>query len=122
MSDEDDQGYLARMARDLQGIRSMLNEVITYIKDAESEVPEKMRRFMMYYHDVHDMKNMHEELGLPVPSHVLREIERCSDRWKHLLDELFTDNGAFEKVRQDMTQRGGNRYDHTRLLPKEPTT
>lgn len=122
------EAHLNNMARDIRQLRSMLTEVVNYMKDAESEVPEKMRRFMMYAHDMHDMKFMHEELGLPVPKYILKELERCDDRLKHLLEDLFGDTGTFEKVRQDMTRRGGNRYDHTRLLggslrevPKEET-
>lgn len=122
MSEEDDTGYLARLAKDMQAIRSMLTEVVNYIKDAESEVPEKMRRFMMYYHDVKDMVDMYHSLGTTPPTYVLREIERCDDRYRHLLEDLQTDTGTFEKVRQEMSRRSGNRWDHSRLLPKEPST
>lgn len=115
----DDRGYDARMARDLQSIRSMLTEVINYMKDAESEIPEKMRRFMMYFHDVHDIFNMYHIQGQEPPEYVRQEIQRCDDRYRHLLEELNSDTGAFEKVRQDMTTRPGNRWDHSRLLPKE---
>ena len=115
---EDADAYLKNIARDMQALRSMLTEVVLYMKDAESEVPEKMRRFMMYMHDMHDIKYMYEELGLEVPAYIMREVERCDDRLKHLLKDLFDldKDGKFERVRQDMTQRGGNRYDHTRLI------
>lgn len=122
MADEDSEAHLKNMARDMQALRSMLTEVVNYMKEAESEIPEKMRRFMMYFHDVHDIKYMYEEHGQPPPTHVVKEIERCDDRYRHLLDDLHLDTGAFEKVRQDMTKRTGNRWDHSRLLPKEPTT
>ena len=112
---------LARLARDIQALRSMLTEVVNYMKEAESEVPEKMRRFTMYFHDVRDFIEMYRQLGQEPPSHVLREIERCDDRYRHLLHDLNLDQGAFERVRQDMTTRSGNRWDHSRLLPKEPT-
>jgi hypothetical protein len=116
--DKDDP-QLQRIARDMQAIRSMLTEVVNYMKDAESEIPEKMRRFIMYFHDVRDMVSMYREIGADVPGYVMREIERCDDRYRHLLEDLKTDTGAFEKVRQEMTQREGNRWDHSRLLPKE---
>lgn len=122
MSDEDDNSpSLARLARDMQAIRSMLTEVVNYMKEAESEIPEKMRRFMMYFHDVHDIKYMYEEHGQPPPPHVVKEIERCDDRYRHLLEDLNLDTGAFERVRQEMSKRTGNRWDHSRLLPKEPS-
>ena len=113
--------YTKNAARDLQSLKSMLSEVINYIKDAESEIPEKMRRFIMYMHDVHDVSYMYEERGLPPPEHILREMERCDDRYRHLLEELYADLGAFEKVRQEMSRREGNRWDWSKQLmrPKE---
>lgn len=121
MADEDAEAHLKAMARDIQALRSMLTEVVNYMKEAESEIPEKMRRFMMYFHDVHDIKYMYEEHGQPPPAHVVKEIERCDDRYRHLLEDLNLDTGAFERVRQEMSKRTGNRWDHSRLLPKEPT-
>ena len=107
---------LKHIARDMRAIRTDLTKVINYIVDAESEVPEKMRRFIMYLHDMHDVANMYRELGHEVPPYVLRELERCDDRLRHLLKDLFEDGGAFEKIRRNMTERGGNRYDHTKLI------
>jgi hypothetical protein len=107
---------LKEIARDIRAMRLDMQKVVNYMVDAESEVPEKMRRFTMYFHDVRDFIEMHRSLGQDPPEHILREIERCSDRFKHLLKDLFKDAGAFEKVRRDMTERGGNRYDHTKLI------
>ena len=117
MSEETD--LLGRIARDIKEIRTMLTQVVNYMVEAESEIPEKMRRFIMYFHDVHDIVNMYEERGHQVPRYLMQEMERCDDRYKHILEDLKSDTGAFEKVRQEMTERGGNRWDHTRLLPKE---
>src|ERR1700722_17287302 len=113
-----DSDKIEQLARDIFEIRGFLTQALNAIREAESEIPEKMRRFMMYFHDLHDMANMHEERGHPVPQHILHELERCDDRYRHLLEDLHTDTGAFEKVRQEMTQRSGNRWDHSRLLPK----
>lgn len=113
------EAQIANMARDIQAMRSMLTQVINSIADAESEVPEKMRRFVMYYHDIHDMVVMYESHGSQAPAHLRQEMERCDDRYRHLLEDLHTDGGTFEQVRRDMTQRGGNRWDHSKLLPKE---
>jgi hypothetical protein len=107
---------LHNVARDMRAILLELREVVKYMKDAESEVPEKMRRFIMYYHDVHDIWNLHHEGGMVPPKYLNREIERCHDRFRHLLDELYGDQGTFERVRQDMTEKGGNRYDYSRQL------
>lgn len=97
-------------------IRGMMTTVVTYMRDAESEVSEKMRRFIMYMHDVHDVSYMYEERGLPVPSHIAREMERCDDRYRQLLNEAHTDGGTFEKVRREMAKDPENRWDHTRTL------
>ncbi len=117
MSDSD--AHLQRMARDIQDIKSLLTKVLNAITDAESEVPEKMRRFIMYMHDVHDIGHLYEERGLPVPDYIMRELERCDDRYRHILEDMHEPGAAFDKVRREMTQRPGNRWDHSRLLPKE---
>lgn len=109
---------LFRIARDIRDTRNMLVEVVRYMKDAESEVPEKMRRFIMYMHDMHDVKNLYDEHGHICPAWVLREVERCDDRLRQLLTELHVDGGAFEKVRREMAKDPENRWDHTRLLSK----
>ena len=116
--DDDNDLSLARVARDMRAILLELREVTRYMKEAESEVPEKMRRFIMYMHDVHDVSYMYEERGLAVPPHILREMERCDDRYRHLLEDGNVDLGWLERVRAEMTQRTGNRWDHSRLLPK----
>jgi len=89
--------------------------------DAESEIPEKMRRFIMYMHDVHDIVNLYHEGGQEAPQHVKREMERCDDRYRQLLQELHLDGGTFEKVRREMAKDPENRWEHTRFLPKKGT-
>lgn len=114
---------LFRIARELTTLRKQTTEMINYLRDAESEVSEKMRRFIMYMHDVHDVMNMYTEMGQPVPQHIRREAERCDDRYRQLLDEAHTDGGTFEKVRREMAKDPNNRWDHTRQLAapeKEP--
>jgi len=110
--------YLHRIARDMATVKEMVAKVVNHMVDAESEIPEKMRRFVMYMHDVHDIVNLYHENGQPPPAHVLREMERCDDRYRQLLAEQHTDGGTFEKVRREMAKDPANRYDHTRLLTK----
>ena len=74
---------------------------------------------MLFRSDVHDIMNMYTEIGQPVPDYILREAERCDDRYRHLLKEGHTDGGWIEKVRRDMSKETGNRWDHSRLLPSE---
>lgn len=117
MADATPLSELNRIAREMATMRSMVVEIIKYIRDAESEVPEKMRRFMNYMHDLHDIKYMYEELGHPVPPHHLREMERCDDRFRQLIAEQNAAGGAFDRVRRDMASDPMNRWDHTRQLP-----
>ena len=117
MSDEAT-NYLKRIADDMKITRQLLVEVLNKIREAESEIPEKMRRFIMYMHDVHDVMYMYESRGIPIPSHVLREAERCDDRYRQLLEELHLDGGTFERVRREMASDPNNRWDHTRQLSK----
>jgi hypothetical protein len=114
-SSEDD---LRDMRREMVTIRELLGRVIFYITEAEAEVPEKMRRFMNYMHDLHDIKYMYEEVGIPCPAHHLREMERCDDRFRQLISEQNIEGGTFSKVRREMASDPENRYDHTRQLAK----
>lgn len=112
---------LNRQSRELKSIRELLATSVSYIVNAESEIPERMRRFTNYAHDLHCMKYMYEELGVACPPHLCRELERVDDRYRQIVKELHLDGGVFEKVRRDMAADPENRYDHTRLLykPKE---
>ena len=110
--------YLKRIDANMKLVREMLTTVVTYMREAESEVSEKMRRFIMYMHDVHDIAHLYEERGLPVPRHVMEELERCDDRYRQLLEEAHIGGGTFEKVRRAMAEDPLNRWDHTRQLSK----
>jgi hypothetical protein len=110
---------LDRIAREHKTTRELMSKfVYAMIDNAEAEVPEFMRRFANYMHDIHDIKYMYEDVGVPVPIHVLRECERLDDRYRQLLMKLHTDGGAFEKVRREMAEDPANRWDHTRFLEK----
>lgn len=110
--------YLKRIADDIKIMRQQMTDVVNYMRDAESEIPEKMRRFIMYMHDVHDIKHLYEEHGQTPPIHVMKEMERCDDRYRQLLKELHMEGGTFEKVRREMAEDKENRWDHTRQLAK----
>jgi hypothetical protein len=118
--DDEDDLSLTRIARDMRAMLLEMREITKYMRDAETEVPERVRRFIMYFHDVHDMQNLYNELGIPPPLHIKQEIERCADRFKHILEDMYDKDkhGGFERVREEMTQRGGNRYDWSRALAK----
>lgn len=107
---------LARIARELADIRKLLTKFINAEADAEAEMPSTIRRFANYFHDIVHIKGEYHSLGLICPKYIDAEMERCADRFRHLLEDLHTDGAAFEQVRRDMAQRTGNRYDHTRQL------
>lgn len=114
----DDQ-TLANILKELVTIRKLVSQGVNAMVEAEKEVPEKMRRFIMYMHDMHDVKNLYDEHGLKVPEWVLREVERCDDRLRQLLTELHTDGGTFERVRREMAGDPLNRWNHDRLLTNQ---
>jgi hypothetical protein len=118
LTDLTDRDLLLRIARELRTIRENLSTAIFAMREAEGEIPEKMRRFANYFHDVVHIKGEYHSLGLTCPPYIDREMERCADRFRHLLDDLHTDGGTFEQVRRDMAARPGNVYDHTRQLEK----
>lgn len=114
-----DRDLLFRIARELTDIRKQLNRGLFGMHEAEKEVPEWMRRFANYYHDIVHIKGEYVTLGLPVPRWLDAEMERCHDRMNQALHDLHHDNGAFEKVRRAMTEHPVKpRYDHTRQLSK----
>lgn len=117
-------GLLLRQAQELKSIREVLVKLSYYVTQAESEVPEHIRRFMNYMHDLHDIKYMYEELGHAVPQHHLREMERCDDRFRQLMEQQNAEGGTFNKVRREMAADPNNRWDHTRQLakPQEQTS
>ena len=108
--------YLKQIAGDMQIMRVQLTEVVRYMREAESEVPESLRRFMNYFHDIHDVKFTYEEVGHKPPTHLLDELQRCDDRYRQLLKVLHEDGGALEKVRREMADDPENRWDHKRQL------
>lgn len=114
--------YLERISRDIKTMREMMSKMTNYMIDAEREIPERMRRFIMYMHDVHDVMNMYQENGHEPPKHVKDEAMRCDDRYRQILAELHTDGGAFEKVRREMASDPLNRWDHTPRLEKPTHT
>jgi hypothetical protein len=109
---------LNRISREQKLIRELTSKFVNQMIDAEKEIPEFARRFMNYYHDCHDVRYMYENLGQPVPQHVNREIERCDDRYRQLLDRLNSGGEAFEKIRREMASDPSNRWDHTKFLEK----
>lgn len=107
---------LFRAARELTTIRKQNTELLGFYRDAEKEIPEFLRRFANYYHDMHDVKFVYEEHGQRPPQHVLDELERCDDRMRQILKSLHSGGGALEKVRREMAEDPENRYDHTKQL------
>lgn len=113
---------LYRIYSELKLIRINTNKALFAMHEAETEVPEKMRRFTMYMHELHDIAYMYEERGIPVPPHIHREMERCDDRLRQLLKEQHTDGGTFERIRREMAGDEENRWDHNRQLEFKRST
>ena len=107
---------LFRIAKELGQLRRQNTELLKFYRDAETEVPESLRRFANYFHDVHDIKYMYEEHGQRPPQHILDEIERLDDRYRQILRAHNTDGGAIEKIRREMSGDIDNRYDHAKRL------
>lgn len=108
--------YLQRISRDIKTLLTLVSTGVNYLVNAEAEIPEKMRRFMNYMHDIHDVTYMYEERGIEVPTWILREMERLDDRLRQILQGLHAAGGAFDKVRREMAKDQDNRWDHTKAL------
>jgi hypothetical protein len=111
-----DRDLLFRIARELVTLRRQNTELLKFYRDAEAEVPESLRRFANYMHDVHDIKYMYEEHGQRPPQHIMDEIMRLDDRYRQVLEAHNTDGGAIEKIRREMAADPKNRWDHTKQL------
>ena len=109
--------HLGRIARELKTIRELCNVAVVYLRDAESEIPEKYRRFVNAFHDVHHIGWVYEEKGHPIPEHVRMELQRLDDRYRQIISELNAAGGTFDKVRREMASDPMNRWDHTKALP-----
>lgn len=119
LNELNEKALLLRIAQELGTIRKLVIDVVQYARGAEAEVPEFMRRFANYMHDLHDIKYMYESLGYPPPDYIMRELERCDDRMRQLLEKLKGAGGTFEKIMREMAADPNNRWDHTKLLPKQ---
>jgi hypothetical protein len=120
--DEEILGVLKSIRQEISANKQLMQKLVeAMVHQAEAEIPEYMRRFANYFHDMHDVRYMYEEQGHDVPHHILRELERLDDRCRQLLQKLHAEGGAFSKVRREMAEDPENRWDHTRLLikPKE---
>lgn len=116
MSDQEILAELQNLRREFTTLRVLVSEGIRYLRDAESEIPERIRRFTHHMHSIHDIKYMYEELGVTPPQHLLVELERVDDRFRQLIAEENAEGGTFSKVRREMATDTANRYDHTRQL------
>lgn len=108
---------LHAQSRELREILLLVRQGINIMVNAEGEVPENLRRFANYMHDVHDIKYMYEEHGSDVPEWIQSELRRLDDRYRQILNTLNTDGGAIEKIRREMAADKENRYNHTKHLP-----
>ncbi len=118
LNDLSEKGLLLRIAQELTMIRQHTTQVIMAIRDAEADIPEKYRRFVNAFHDVHDIKYMYEEHGQPVPEYIMSEIRRMDDRYRQILAGLNAEGGTFNKVRREMASDPANRHSHTLQLEK----
>lgn len=117
-SDTDTNAWLKSIDAHLAVIQGLSSKAVNAMAEAESEVPESIRRFANYFHDIVHIKGEYVTLGLTVPRYIDQEMERCDDRFRQLLEGLHAEGGAFNKIRREMAKDPKNRYDHTRQLSK----
>ena len=107
--------YLERISRDLKTLLKLTSELVAFQRDAEAEIPEFMRRFANYMHDLHDIAYMFTEVGQEPPQWIKDEMMRCDDRLRTLLKREHAE-GTFAKVRAEQAKEEDNRWDHTKAL------
>ena len=107
--------YLERISREMTTMRKLMSELVRFHRDAESEIPEYMRRFANYMHDLHDIAYMYSEIGQEPPIWIKEEMKRCDDRCRQLLKREHAE-GSFKDIRAAMAEDPDNRWDHTKAL------
>lgn len=65
-----DSDYLYLIARDIKVVREQISKYVNAQHEAESEIPEKLRRFTTYWHALHDIVSVYEERGTDAPNYV----------------------------------------------------
>lgn len=105
---------LGLILKELQSLNAGLRTAITALEKAESEIPEHMRRFMMYMHDLVHVRWAYEEKGIMIPPYIDEAIEYAHDRLRVLIDRENQQGGAFDRGRQDLLAEGGMSFRHDR--------
>lgn len=100
------------MITHLRSIDLKLDVALGAIARAEQEIPEYLRRAMMYYHDLIHVIGEWKALGHQAPKDLEIELERTHDRILHCIEDENQQGGTFERIRKEITDRGGHRYDH----------
>ena len=106
--------YQHDMLKELKEINRKLDMLFGVIGEAEKEIPEYARRFVMYFHDLAHIRWVYEEKGMSIPRHIDHEIERCHDRYKKILERENNQGGAFQRIAEEMASEGGTQYLHGR--------
>ena len=83
---------LNQIAKDIHVIREKISAYVNAQHEAESEIPEKLRRFVTYWHALHDIINIYEEKGQDAPSNIKREMERLMTASPALVEAHLDDN------------------------------
>lgn len=111
----DDNWYLKQIHQELVTQRKLISELLSFYRNAEREVPEYVRRFANYMHDLHDINYMYHEIGQEAPAWIRAEMLRCDDRMRQILKYEHSE-GTFGKIRAEMAPDKDNRWDHTKAL------
>ena len=71
-------------------------------READEEIPERIWRMTMVYHDLIYIKYYWESIGQQVHSNFAKELERVDKRLHQLLEMEHGQGGTFRKLEQEL--------------------
>lgn len=71
--------------------------------EANTEVPERIWRATMHYHDLIYIKHYWESIGQQIPASFAEELQRTHGRLMEMLEDERNQGGAYYKGKQDET-------------------
>ena len=74
--------------------------------EANLEVPERVWRMTMHYHDLIYIKNYWESIGQQIPASFAEELERTSARLFEILESERGQGGAYHKPKGKANETG----------------
>lgn len=85
-------------------------------REANFEVPERVWRVSMHYHDLIYIKAYWESIGQQVPDSFGRELKRTHERLMNILEDERNQGGAYYERKESEDETGPSRQVRPRRI------